>query len=168
MSYVLSRTGVLAAALASFVLVDPPSRAEDKRAEELNLTSRYTGKVLVDGARSVSLSVKLDGKGGGSGTLRFDPNIYDRETATQIAIKRVSVQVEVVEDTEYESKGRRVYELKLKGEEGRVETGDERWLLVRPLKDGVPCSLIFVDKDGKVRDILMLEEIFRKDARPRR
>jgi hypothetical protein len=158
---------VLALALASFVLIDPPSRADDRRAEELNLTSAYTGKVLVDGARSVSLSLILDGKGGGSGALRFDPNIYDRETATQIAIKRVSVQVEVVADTEYQSKGRRVYELKRTGEEGTVETGDERWFLVRPLKD-VPCSLIFVDKDGKVRDILMLEEMFRKDARPRR
>jgi len=167
MSYVLSRTSMLAAALASFVLVAPPSRGDDRRGEELNLTSRYTGKVLVDGARSVSLSVTLDGKGGGSGTLRFDPNIYDGDTATQIAIKYVSVQAEVFADTEYESKGRRVYELKRKGEEGKVETGDERWFLIRPLKDGVPCTLIFADKDGKVRDMVMLEEPFRKDARPR-
>ncbi|HKA08583.1 MAG TPA: hypothetical protein VKD71_15095 [Gemmataceae bacterium] len=167
MSYVLSRTGVLAAALASFVLVDGPGRAEDKRGQELNLMSRYAGNVLVDGARRVSLSVTLDGKGGGSGTLTFDPNIYEGETATCIAVKYFKVRVEAVADAENETKGRRVYELKQTGPEGKVETGDERWFLVRPIKGGADCWLVFADKDGKFRDILMLEELFRKDARPR-
>jgi len=168
MSYVLSRTGVLAAALASFVLVDGPGRAEDKRGEELNLMSRYSGKVLVDGYRRVILSVTLDEKGGGSGMLTLDPNIHEGESSTAIAVQYVKVRAEAVADAENDTKGRRVYELKQTGPEGKVETGVERWFLVRPLKEGAPCSLIFADKDGKFRDILMLEAFpFRKDARPR-
>jgi hypothetical protein len=38
-----------------------------------------------------------------------------------------------------------------------VEEKGQHWLLVKPLKEGLPCWLLFADKDGKVQDVLMLE-----------
>ena len=54
-------------------------------------------------------------------------------------------------------KGRRHYELKRTGPEGKAGDGGEHWFLVRPLKEGMPCGLVFADKDGMFKDILVLE-----------
>jgi hypothetical protein len=132
-------------------------RADDKPSEKLDLKSGYTGKVLVDGARRVVLSVTLDDKGGGSGTLTLNPNIVAGGRSTLIAVRDIPVRLRLVQDEGQAGKGRRLYELQRTGPEGKVEEGGERWFLVRPLKAGAPCWLVFADKDGKFQDILMLE-----------
>jgi len=150
-------TSTLAAALSGFVLIESEARANVKRPDKLTLKSGYSGKVLIDRARRVSLSVTLDGKGSGWGVLTFDPNFYEGGTATQIAIEEISIQLRLVADEAKTAKGRRVYELKRTASEGKVEEGVEHWFLVRPLKEGMPHWLVFVDKDGRFRDVLMLE-----------
>jgi hypothetical protein len=157
MSNILSRGVVLATALVCLVVVELQVRAEDKPPEKLALQSGYSGKVLVDGARRISLSVVLDEKGGGSGTLTLDPNIRDGERSTQIAIQEIPIRLRLAQGEGQAGKGRRLYELKRTGPEGQPEEGGERWFLVRPLKEGMPCWLVFADKDGKFQDILVLE-----------
>src|SRR5262245_2060167 len=157
MSNIMSRRGALAAALAGVALFQLPAQAADRRLEELTLKSGYSGNWLVSGARRVSLSVTLNHRGSGSGTLTLDPNIYDRGTSTQIAMHEIAVQVQLVQDDEQTAKGRRLYELKRTGLDGAVEHGGERWFLVRPIKERTPSSLIFADKEGKLHDVLMLE-----------
>jgi hypothetical protein len=155
MSCILSRAVVLAVALICPVVVAPRVRADDKSSERLTLKSGYSGKVLVDGARSVSLSVTLDTKGGGSGTLTLDPNLRDGLKSTTIAIREVPVRLRLVQDEGQPGKGRRLYELKRT--HAKVEEGGHRRFLVRPLKKGMPCWLVVADKDGKFQDILLLE-----------
>jgi len=132
-------------------------RAEDRPEDSLALKSGYSGKWLTGGARRVHLTITLGEKGTGSGTLTLDPNIYEGDTATQIAIQKIPVQARLVHDEEAAAKGRRLYELRRSEEEGKVDKTGEHWLLVRPLKAGAPCWLVFADKDGKVQDVLMLE-----------
>jgi hypothetical protein len=157
MANVMSRRGVLAAALGGIASLGLPSRAEERPTATINLKSGYSGKWLVAGARRVSLSVTLGASGNGSGTLTLDPNIYDRGTATQIAIHQIDVRVELIHDDDQSAKGRRLYELKKTGLDGKVEAGDEHWFLVKPIKEGMPCWLLFVDKDGKFEEALILE-----------
>lgn len=157
MQNTLSRTGVLAAVLACLAAIEPRVRADDTPAEMLTLKSGYSGKVLVAGARRIGLSVTLDEKGDGSGTLMFDPNIVDGLRSTTIAIKTIPVRIRLIRDEEHAARGRRLYELVMTGPEGKVVEGGERWLLVRPLKKDGPYSLIFEDKNGKVQDVLVLE-----------
>lgn len=157
MSTVLSRAVVLVAALAGLVLVEGPVRAEDKPPQKLTLKSGYSGKPLVDGARRVRLSVSLDESGNGSGVLTFDPNVVDGKRSTAAAVREIPVQIQLTRDEEQTTKGRRLYELKKTGPEGKVEEGDHRWFLVKPLKEGTPCWLVIADKDGKVQDVLVLE-----------
>jgi hypothetical protein len=156
MSNTLWRMSVLAAVLAGLAAVEPPARADGGRTE-LSLRSKYSGDPLVAGARRVGLSVTLDGKGGGSGTLTLDPNIRDGETSTQIAIREIPVQVRLVSDDAHAAKGRRLYELRGTGPEGKPDDGNGRWFLVRPVEGEAPCWLVFADKDGKFSDILVLE-----------
>jgi hypothetical protein len=156
MSNNLLRAGVLVV-LAGLAGSDLRVRAEDRPDDRLTLKSGYSGKWLAGGARRVHLTITLDEKGNGSGTLTLDPNIYEGATATQIANQKIEVRARPAHDEEAAAKGRRLYELKRSGEEGKVDETGEHWLLVRPLKAGAPCGLVFVDKDGKVQDVLMLE-----------
>jgi hypothetical protein len=135
----------------------PGALTEGRASENLALKSTYSKEMLVSGARQVHLSLKLDEKGNGSGTLTFDPNIHDEFGSTCIAINDVPVQVRLVLEDGSAAKGRRVYELKPTGNEGKVDDGREHWLLIRPLKAGAPAALVFVDKDGKVQDVLVVE-----------
>jgi hypothetical protein len=157
MSNILSRGVVPAPLLVCFAVIASQVRAGDKSPETLTLKSGYSGKVLVDGARRVSLSVTLDEKGDGSGTLTLDPNIRDGARSTTIAIRDIPVRVRLVPDEGQAGKGRRLYELRRTGPEGKAEEGGERWFLAGPLKGGTPCWLVFADKDGKFQDILVLE-----------
>jgi len=157
MSSFLSRAVVPGVALIGLVVVELQVRAEDKPPEKLALKSGYSGKVLADGARRVSLSVTLDEKGSGSGTLTLDPNITDGERSTAIAILEVPISLQLVPDEGQAGKGRRLYELKRTGPEGKVEEGGPRWFLVRPVEKGAPSWLVFADKDGKFQDILLLQ-----------
>jgi len=160
MSNVLSRGGLVAAALVCFAVSGLPVRACPPPPETLTLKSGYTSKVQIDGARQVVLSVTLDARGSGSGTLSFDPNILNEFGSTQIAIKDIPIRIELVRDDEPAAKGRRLYELKrevLDDSLGRARVEAVRWFLVRPFKDGAPCYLVFVDKDGKFQDVLTLQ-----------
>jgi len=157
MSNIVSRGAVLVPALVCLLVVELQLRAEDKPPEKLVLKSGYSEKVLVEGARRVSLSITLDEKGGGSGTLTFDPNIRNGETSTQIAIKEIPIRVRLARDEGQAGKGRRLYELRRAELEGQPEEERARWFLVRPLKEGMPCWLVLADKDGKFQDILVLE-----------
>jgi len=77
MSNFMSSAVVLAAALLGLAAVEFQVRADDRQPEKLTLQSGYSGEVLIAGARRVSLSVVLDRKGCGSGTLTLDPNIHE-------------------------------------------------------------------------------------------
>jgi hypothetical protein len=156
MSKVLSRVSILVVALTGLVVVDLRARAEEAKAEKILLKSNYSGKRMIDGARRVILSATLDDKDGW-GTLSFDPNVYDGDTATQIAIEQISVRLELVQDDEHAAKGRRLYELKRVEEGCRIDVGPARWFLIKPLKAGQPAWLVFADKDGKFQDVLTLE-----------
>jgi len=152
---VLWRAGVLV--VLTGVLGGSGIWAEGRTGEQFELKSAYSKDPLVSGARQVHLTITLDDKGNGSGTLTLDPNIHDEFGSTCIAINNVPVQVRLVRDEGSAAKGRRIYELKRTGDEGKVEEGREHWLLIRPLKTGTPAALVFVDKDGKVQDVLMVE-----------
>jgi hypothetical protein len=154
---VLARTSVLVAVLVSLLLTQPQVRADDKPSEKLTLKSNYSGKVLLHGARRVNLSLTLDKMGGGSGMLTLDPNISDGMISTTIAIRTIPIQLQVVHDDEQAAKGRRLYELKAMGHEGKAEQKENRWFLVKPLKKGMPCWLVFANKDGKFQDVLILQ-----------
>ena len=78
MSNVLWRMGVLVL-LVGVGGGDLRVRAEDRPEDSLTLKSGYSGKWLAGGARRVHLTVTLDRKGDGSGTLTLDPNVYEGE-----------------------------------------------------------------------------------------
>jgi hypothetical protein len=157
MSNVMSRRGALAAALGGIASLGLPARAKDRPTATINLKSGYSGKWLVAGARRVSLSVTLRVSGNGSGTLTLDPNIYEGGTSTQIAIHQIAVRVELIHDDEQSAKGRRLYELKQTGLDDKLEARRERWFLVKPIREGMPCWLVFADKDGTLQDVLIVE-----------
>src|SRR5262245_40725261 len=136
MPNIVLRRIVMAATLASLVAVELRAQADDKPSEKLTLKSGYSGKMLVEGGRKVSLSVALDGKGNGSGTLRLDPNIHEGNTSTQIAIHEISIQLRLIPDEGQAAKGRRLYELRkvvMDDSLGRAKVEPVRWLLVRPV-----------------------------------
>lgn len=150
MSRSMSLKCVLATAMAGFAVLS----AGAKESEDLSLKSDYSGKFVVDGARRVFLTLTLDDKGNGSGTLSLDPNIVDEWGSTCIAVQTYSIRARVVESDEQAVKGRRLYELKKIGDEGIVEKGSARWFLIRPLKEGSPTWLVFADENGRFQDIL--------------
>jgi hypothetical protein len=154
MSNVLSR-GVLVAALVGLVAGPLRSTACEPPGEVLTLKSAYSAKPMVDGARQVRLQLRPDASGGGSGTLTLDPNIVDDLGSTCIALTEIPVRVRRILDDEAAAKGRRVYELNRVEEEGKEGLG--RWLLIKPLKAGAPSSLVFVERDGKIRDVVVVE-----------
>src|SRR4051812_12602008 len=154
MSNILCRAGVLVVLVG---LAGGAARAKDHSTEKLTLKSAYSSKVLASGARQVRLSLTLDEKGTGFGTLTLDPNIINEFGSTDIAIQEIQVRATLVSDENAAAKGRRMYELRPTGEEGLVQKGCEYWFLVRPLKTGEPSWLLFADKDGKVQDVLMVE-----------
>ena len=144
-------------AMAGLLAIGLPARADDKSAEALTLKSVYSDQKVVSDARQVRLSMKLDDKGNGSGTLTLDPNLHDQFGATQIAITEVPVRVRLTRDDGRDAKGRRLYELRPVGAEGKIDEDGDHWMLVRPLKAGSSSLLIFADKSGKFQDILTLE-----------
>jgi hypothetical protein len=154
MANLLSR-GVLFAALVGLAAGQSRASACLPPGEQLTLKSAYSAKPLIDGARQVRLHLRLDAAGTGSGTLTLDPNIVDELGSTCIALDDIPVRIRLVADDDAAAKGRRVYELRRVEEEGREGLGT--WLLIRPLKAGAPSSLVFLENDGKVRDVVVVE-----------
>src|SRR5262245_56827767 len=91
--------------MAGVVVLGLQLHAEGRPHETLNLQSGYSGKVLVDGARQVILSVTLDEKGGGSGTLALDSNIRAGGTSTTAA-REIPIRIRLIQDEEHAAKGR--------------------------------------------------------------
>jgi len=160
---IVSRSSALVVALMGLAFADLQACPEIKPAEKLTLKSHYTGKVLVDGARRVTLTLTLDSKTGGSGTLTFDPNTYFKNgSATQIAIHTIAIRADLVPNEDHAAKGRRLYELRrdevdfLGGRSGLIAE-PVRWYLAIPEKPGTPSWLILADEKGKFHDIIVIE-----------
>jgi hypothetical protein len=142
-------------ALCVFTLLLPVA-ADAPKLDVLNISSAYSGKYLVQGARKVNLSLFLGKDGNGSGTLFLDPNFTNGFMSTCMAGETYSVQAQLVQSDEQAAKGGRLYELKLKGDEGKVEK-KPRWFLIRPIKEGSPSLLVFADENGKFTDVLTMQ-----------
>jgi hypothetical protein len=154
MSKIMSRSCLLVAAFLCVGAFAFQASAASESSETLK--SGYSGKVLADGARRITLEVKWDEKGHGSGSLTLDPNITNGMFSTCMAFQSYSVQLQLISDDDYSTKGRRLYALKEMGPEGNVGK-DVRWYLMRPTKIGEPSWLIFVDKNGKTQDVVVVE-----------
>jgi len=159
---IVLRTSALIVALTGLALTNLKACPEIKPAEKIEFKSRYSGKVILDGARQVKLWLVLDGKGGGSGVLTFDPNLYEDGSATQIAIKDIAVRAKLIHDENHAAKGRRLYELKIDTRvdqllESKLRDEPVRWFLVVPEKKGMPSWFVLADKDGKFQDIIVME-----------
>jgi hypothetical protein len=155
-----SQAVILVTTLACVGFISDNLRADRRPQETLDLASAYTGRVLVDGARRVSLSLTLDDKGNGSGVLGLDPNVRDGDTSTAAAVLSIPVRVRLVRDEEQVAKGRQLYELSWAprgdGPEGAGPGPGGRWFLVKSLQKGAPCWLVFTGEDGVVQDVLTL------------
>jgi hypothetical protein len=126
--------------------------------EKLVLKSGYSGQVLADAARRITLTATLDLGGTGTGTLVFDPNVSDGEFSTAIALREVRVKVRLRPDANQTTKGRLIYELTETGlVDGKEVDRAGRWLLVRPVQAGQAYWLLPLDKDGTVTDVLKLD-----------
>ena len=143
---------VLTATTVCLVIVLPGT----KEPEEVTLKSSYSPTILVDGARQLRLKVTIDPKGRGTGMLELDPNIIDEWGSTCIAVQEYSVSIKLVESKEQSAKGRRLYEIRVKGDEGMPE-GQPRWYLIRPVVGNSPTLLVFVDDKGTFQDVLSLQ-----------
>jgi hypothetical protein len=154
---ILSRRTVLTAGLACFVAAGLPVGAADGPAGKRHLKSAYSPQVFVDWARQVHLTVEFDDKGNGSGTLTFDPNIHREFSSTCIAPREIRVRLRAIQDDHHAAKGRRLYEVHELRLEGQVGPNVGKWLLTVPTNKGAACSLTFLDTDGKVKDVVMLE-----------
>ena len=98
------------------------------------------------------LSVELDGKGGGTGWLSFDPNkrsrgLYGIDQYTLIGVQPVRVTLKVVRDENQAEKGRRMYEVS-GGQSGRL-------CLVFPAETTSPCWLVIAGTGG-VEDMIVM------------
>jgi hypothetical protein len=152
-----SRRAVLTA--ACLLAAGPAARADHLiRVLPAVYTSAYSEDPLRHGARQVTVQLTFEGDGSGSAVLRFDPSRREGSFSTLREVRDVRARFRLIHDDHHAPKGRRVYELTEAEGKGSVrEMPDEHWLLVTPAKAGAPCSLLFVDKDGKVQDVLMLE-----------
>jgi len=92
-------------------------------------------------ARTVGLEAKLDGKGGGTGTLTLDPNLVSGRASTAMGIWFVKLTLKEVKAGESAKKGRQLYEVSGEGLEARL------FVLV-PTKGDGPCWLVIGGEEG--------------------
>jgi hypothetical protein len=123
--------------------------------KRIELKSKYHGDKPVDGGRTILVSVTVDEKGNGSGTITFDPNFVTKFGTTEIGYYPTPIKVRLRD--EHDAKGRRIYELTPTGSKDGGDERAERWLLIRPLVEGTPSMLVFTDKNGQFRDVVMVQ-----------
>ena len=124
--------------------------ADKDRGASLVLETAYFDRPILGSARTVTIEVNFDGKGGGKGTLTLDPNIRSGGVSTLMADTQVKVTLKKVEDAKYGKDGRQVYEISGKGL--------EPVRLAVPEKSDRPVLLLIVSKDGKVEAIDMVRK----------
>jgi hypothetical protein len=136
---------------------------EDReKAVKLSLSTGYSeagypARILLGeewkGPAQLTLSVTLDGKGGGEGTLALDPNQKALDSfgkvkgGTLLGFEPWKVtfkQVEAIDD------GSRLYEI-----EG--QKSDRRLSLLVPPPGATTYRLIVADKDGRAREVILLQ-----------
>jgi hypothetical protein len=156
-----SLASVLALAFIASLAVGiaPGVRAAGDRGTgtQLSLSSGYGGYRLLGGkAHSVHLSVTLDGKGGGKGTLSLDPNskVFDpfgvMIGSTEIAVWDVPVTLEEVKVKDQPRGGPRSYEIQGHGLAKRL-------FLVLPAGGTATYRLVSADRNGSAGEVLLLE-----------
>lgn len=128
--------------------------ADEKNSGTLALVTAHFEKPIVTmtgnlGAKTVGLEAKLDGQGGGTGTLKLDPNLVVGQASTLMRIWSVKVTLKEVKADESAKKGRQLYELSGKGLE-------ERLLVSVPTKGEGSCWLLIAGKEGSV-DIIEMQ-----------
>lgn len=128
--------------------------AEEKNGATLALETAHFAKPIVTmtgnlGAKTVGLEAKLDGKGGGTGTLTLDPNLVVGRASTMMRIWSLKVTLKEVQADESAKKGRQLYELSGKGLE-------ERLLVSVPTQGDGPCWLLIGGKEG-IEDMIELQ-----------
>lgn len=128
--------------------------ADEKNGTTLVLETAHFEKPLVTmtgnvGAKTVGLEAKLDGQGGGTGTLTLDPNLVVGRASTLMRVWSVKVTLKEVKTDESAKKGRQLYELSGKGLE-------ERLLVSVPTKGEGSCWLLLGGKQG-IDDIVELK-----------
>ncbi len=131
-----------------------PCAAEEKQGTPLVLETAHFEKPIVTmtgkvGAKTVGLEAKLDGQGGGTGTLTLDPNLVVGRASTLMRIWSVKVTLKEVKADESAKKGRQLYELNGKGLE-------EHLLVSVPTKGEGSCWLLIAGKQG-IDDIIELK-----------
>jgi hypothetical protein len=132
------------------VISSPGSAAAEEAGIQISLSSGYSRIGLLGGRfHSLQLSVTLDVKGEGKGTLTLDPNLATVDVFGDITdITEIAVHPRAVTLAEVNVKdpaGRRVYEIK-----------GENLFLVIPAT-GTTYRLIRRDEDGKNREVILLE-----------
>ena len=119
--------------------------AGEKGKQTLHLSSAYFPNGSPAGGRTVTLSVELDGQGGGTGWIAFDPNMvwpgqHGLDIQTLIGFEHKKVTLVLVADKDQAAKGRRLYEV-------RGETAGRLFLVV-PAQAKGPCWLLLAGKAG--------------------
>ena len=120
---------------------------DEKGSNALSLETNYFGQRIgaadMDTVKTVLLEVKLDGKGGATGTLTLDPNRPRRGRGalrTFIAETYVKVTLKEIKADDSANKGRQLYEISGKGL--------DRLLLLVPRNEDGPCWLLVGGKEG--------------------
>jgi len=145
----MSRRRFVATAFGGVAALALPKLALGCELETLALKSRYTGKREFGDARKVSLIISWRDAAHGRGVLWLDPNITDGISSTCIAIQEVPVEVTQLLETQPVHNAKRYYELRERGEEGKLKAGKECWQLEQSLGKKPTYVLKAIDKDGK-------------------
>jgi len=121
---------------------------DEKNGGTLTLETAHFENSILKIAKTVGLEAKLDGKGGGTGTLTLDPNLVRGKASTAIRVWYVKVTLKEVKADESAKKGRQLYEVS--GE------GLDRLFVSVPAKGDGPCWLVIGGKEG-IEDMVEMQ-----------
>lgn len=146
----------VACAIVSMFATSVAVRADDPKAERtIQMESKYISKGIIGTAKTIGLEVKLDGKGGGTGTLTLDPNHRSGQLSTLMAITDMKVKLQEIKPDETGNKGRQLFEISGKKLEKELDKGVDRLLLMVPKNEDAPCWLLLLSKEG-VEDMIQM------------